>query len=141
MAALILVPGRGLDKGFRRARVEGMKAVSEKELVLVLAGIHGFKKLNVHAQAYTAEAIEKALTPRKAKKMLDLGWYVDQLLGLYENPDGKDKVAILNCLRELMFLGAIQDKNVLARITMVTAPAVKSLSDPFITKLKYRKVS
>jgi hypothetical protein len=118
-----------------------MKAVSEKELVLALAGIHGLKKLNVHAQAYTAEAIEKALTPRKSKKMLDLGWYVDQLLALYEDPAEKNKVAILNCLRELMFLGAIQDKNVLAKITLATAPAVKSLSDPFVTKLKYRKVS
>lgn len=122
------------------ARVEEMKAVSEKELVLALAGIHGLKKLSVLAQSYTAESIETALTPKKSKKMLDLGWYVDQLLALYDDPGEKNKVSILNCLRELMFLGAIQDKTVLDKILVATAPQGTTLKfDPFASRPRLRK--
>jgi len=116
-----------------------MKPLTEKDLVLHLAGVHGLKKLSVLASSYQADNLQKALKDRKGKQ-IDLIWYVNELLKLHDDPLCKDRVSILDRLRELIFLGAIQDPIILAKIQEATMPLPKNvkMSDPF--DLKVRKV-
>ena len=118
-----------------------MKALTEKELVLHLAGCN--RKLTTQADGYTRASLEEAL--KDGKTICDLKWYARRLLDLLDDPQQKDKPGILDRLRELMFLGAVQDPQVLEKIREATAPPVSALKfsggceDPFSGKRK-RKV-
>lgn len=110
--------------------MKNVKALTEKDLVLTLAGLHGSKKLSGLTSSYLAVNIEKALKDGRTK--IDLVWYAQELLGLYADPLCKDKVSILDRLRELMFLGAVQDPVVIAKMLEATTPKPKAkMSDPF----------
>lgn len=66
----------------------------------------------------------------KRKSQVDLGWIVKKLLTLLDSEEAKvsEKIQILDRLKELIVLGAIQDKELAERISTGVS-AASGLSD------------
>ena len=110
-----------------------MKAASviDADLLAFLSRKMGSKSAHTLQGRLTAEQIEKAL--KDGKRKIDLTWYVENLLAILRDPRGKDKLAVLKELRDLITAGAVQDKEVLRRAT--AAGSVRSgimEDDPFV---------
>lgn len=111
--------------------------VTEKDLALYLAdrgpGPPTATEANEFLTAYSTKKLKKALkTPEGVP--ITLAWYVEQLLELKDEPDTKavDRINILDRLRALLVLGAIQDPELARRLQSSSAgEKPKPMSDPF----------
>jgi len=72
-------------------------------------------------------------------KPLDIVWYVKKLLEILRGADlQKDRLAVLDRIKELILLGAIQDpalsEDLMSRLPGATKSPVNPIDDPFVGK-------
>lgn len=118
------------------------KQFDEKTLALFLGGT---KKLTGKGEArellkrFNAVAIKQAL--ECSGETLDLTWYVRRMLDVYDDEEtpAPTRVTCLDRIKEIMVLGAIQDKALVEYIETLDAKqsrGVKSLPNDPIMKLR-----
>lgn len=126
-----------------------VKVISDAEVALFLGRKprKGRKKYGKEESAqflleqFTAENIVSALKDKRGKK-IDLVWIVRKLLDIYASEDTKssDRLGVLDRLKELILLGAIQDKELVVEVNSVVKGDERggeTTDDPFTTgKLK-----
>ncbi len=90
-------------------------------------------------RSFSAQALFQALRTREGKP-LDIHWYVERLLSIYKEADqAKDRLAVLDRIRGLTLIGAIQDP-ALQEHLVAKVPELRNTDDPFAgKKLKIRR--
>lgn len=125
-------------------------ALTEKDLAIWLANRKRKKVVKTDPPAvqmlhsFSAEKIFAALVDGKSP--ITLSWYVKRLMALLDDGDAKvsDRLSILDRLRDLLLVGAIQDPELARALSRRVSTGVPStgtvvkMSDPF-TKLKVRR--
>jgi hypothetical protein len=78
--------------------------------------------------------LENLKDTRKGKKgrRIDLGWYKDHLLELFEKPDttASVRLQVLDRLKDLLLLGAIQDEEFAKTVASLEKQAREAPKDP-----------
>ena len=90
---------------------------------------------------FTPERLFAALFDKKTP--ITIEWYVKRMLRILDAPDTKssDRISVLDKLKELLLLGAIQDSALASSITSRSSGGSKTnISDPFAgDSLKFRE--
>lgn len=127
-----------------------MKQIQEQEIAIFLAGWKSCKrkvgrprtssKPPVDAprallENFRAYEIVDALMD--GKRRINLGWYVEHLLKIFHSKTSKqtDRLMVLDRLKELMVLGALQQKDMATFVRTKGAGAKEKLVDPFAPRV------
>jgi len=91
---------------------------------------------------FTPERLFAALFDRGTP--ITIEWYVKRMLGILDDPEAKssDRITVLDKLKELLLLGAIQDSSLASAIqgNLSGRRSTTDISDPFVgSSLRLRK--